>query len=71
MVQWVKNPTNILMMWVQSLALLGRLKDPALPQAVVADMAQIWRCSCCGIGWQLQLPFNPYTGNFHMPQVQP
>ena len=37
------------------------VKDPALLQAVVqvADVAQIWRCCVCGVGLQLQLPFNP------------
>jgi len=37
------------------------VKDPALLQAVVqvADVAQIWRCCGCGVGLQLQLPFNP------------
>ena len=27
----------------------------------------LWLC----LGWQLQLQFNSYPGNFHMPQVQP
>ena len=27
-------------------------------------MAWIWRCCACGIGWQLQLQFDPYPGNF-------
>ena len=32
---------------------------------------QMWLGSGCGVGWQLQLPFNPQPGNFHIPQVQP
>ena len=32
-------------------------------------MAQIWCCCVCGIGWQLQVQFNPQPGNFHMLQV--
>ena len=37
-------------MWVWSLAVFGRLKDPALPWAVVqvTDVAQIWHCRCHG-----------------------
>ena len=37
------------------------VKDPALPQAVVyvAYLLLIPHCCGCGIGWQLQLPFNP------------
>ena len=33
--------------------------------------AQIWRGCDCGVGLQLQLRFNLYPGNLHMPQVQP
>ena len=33
------------------------VKDPVLAQAAaeVADMARIWHCCGCGVGWQLQL----------------
>ena len=34
------------------------VKDPALP----------WSC---GVGQQLQLQFDAYSGNFHMLQMQP
>ena len=46
---------------VQSLASLSGLKDPALLQAEaqVTDAAWIWCCSGYGIGWWLQLEFNP------------
>ena len=49
------------------------VKDPALSQAAVqvADASQIPRCSGRGVGWQLQLPFNPWPGNFQMSQVRP
>ena len=61
MARQVKNPTSIhegeglipgLDRWV---------KDPALSQAAawVTDVAQIWRCSVCAIGWRLQLQFDP------------
>ena len=50
--------------WVEDLTLLQAV-------AQVADSAQIWCCCGRGVGWQLQLQFNPYPGNFHMLQVQP
>ena len=36
-------------------------RDPAFPQAAawVTDVAQIWCCHGCGIGWQLQLQIQP------------
>ena len=36
-------------------------RDPALPRAVVqiAEKAQIPGCCDCGVGWQLQLQFDP------------
>ena len=37
-----------------------RVKDPVLPQVVaLEDAAWIWHCRGCGIGWQMQLQFNP------------
>ena len=44
------------------------VKDLALPRAVVkfADPARILCCWGCGVGWQLQLQFDPYHGNLHM-----
>ena len=50
-----------------------RVKDPVLPRAPVqvADKAQIWHCGGCGVGRQLQLQFDPFPENFHMPQVWP
>ena len=37
------------------------VKDPALPCAVVyiEDVAQIWHCCGCDVGWQLQLQLDP------------
>ena len=51
------------------LGLTQWVKDPALPQAAVqsADAAWIWHCCGWDVGWQLQLQFIPYPGNFHMP----
>ena len=34
-------------------------------------MAQILHCSGCGVGWQVQLPFDPQPGNFRMLQEWP
>ena len=34
-------------------------------------MAQIWCCCGWGVGWQLQLRFDPWSGNVHVPQVWP
>ena len=50
-----------------------QVEDPAFPQATVQvrDAAQIWHCCGYDVGLQLQLQFNPWPGNSHMPQVQP
>ena len=49
------------------------VKDPVLPWAVVevADTTQIWRGYGCGVGQWLQLRFDPWPGNLHMPRCQP
>ena len=43
--------------WVRSLASLTVLR--------------FWHCCGWGIGWQLQLQFDPESGNFHMPWLHP
>ena len=57
MVQWVKNVTMVVYIseevWVLPLARCSGLKDPALPQLQHR--------------LQLQLRFNPWPWNFHMP----
>ena len=42
------------------------VKDPPLLWAMVlvSDMAQIWHCCGYGVGWQLQLQFNPSLATF-------
>jgi len=49
------------------------LKDLMLPWAVVqvADAARIPRCCGSGVGQRLQLEFDPWPGNLHMPQAWP
>ena len=57
MVQWVKNRTAVAWVtaevWILSLAQCSVLKDPALLKM--------------GCTSQLQLRFNPWPRNFHMP----
>ena len=46
---------------------------PGLAQgSSIADPALIWRCSSCayGVGWWLQLRFDPQPGNLHVPQAR-
>ena len=38
------------------------VRDPVL--------LQVWPGHGCGVGLQPQLRFNPWPGDFHMPQVQ-
>ena len=69
----VINPTGIredagsihgLTLWLDDLALLWAA-------VLVTDAARIPHCCGCVAGWWLQLWFDPYHGNFHMPQVGP
>ena len=65
MAQRVKNPACIHEDSVLIPGLTQWIKDLVLQAAAqVADAAQIWYGG--GVGWQLQLQFNPQPGNFHM-----
>ena len=49
------------------------VKDPVLLWAVVqvADAPQILHYCGCGVGWQMQLQFDPLPGNFYKLWVWP
>ena len=59
MAQWVKNLPAVALIpvevWVRSMAWYSGLKDPELLQLQFRP--------------QLQLGFNPWPGNFHIPQM--
>ena len=71
--QGVMNPTDTqedvdlisgLAQWVKDLVLLRAV-------ASVEGKPPIPHCYGCGVGWHLQLRFDPWPGNFHLVQVQP
>ena len=69
MAQRVKNPTSIHKDEGSIPGLFSGLKDLVLLQAAVQVTHMAWIWHCCGVGQQLQLPFDPQPGNFHMLQV--
>ena len=72
MAQQVKNLTNIHEVMGLLPGLCGlRIQCCCELWCQVADTARILRACGCGVGQQLQFQFNPWPGNFHMPQVWP
>ena len=59
-------------MWVQSLAFLSGLgSDVAVSCGVGHRCGSDLPFCGCGIGWQLQLLFDPWPRNFHVPWGRP
>ena len=71
MAQWV-NPRSVCEVAHLIPGLAQGIKDPALLQAAaeVTDVAQMGCCHGCGIGQELQLRYDPWPGNVHMPQLR-
>ena len=57
MAQWIKDPAHLCGIPVRFPGPEQWIKDPVWPQ--------LWHKS------QMRLRFNPWPGNFHMPQVWP
>ena len=54
MVVWQKRiRLETMRLQVRSLALFSGLRTRCCRELWLADMAQIWHCYGCGIGWQL------------------
>ena len=54
-------------MWVQSLVSLSGLRIWRYSELWYRLKTRLrsWGCCGCGLGWQLQLQFDPLSGNFH------
>ena len=60
-------------MWVWSLASLSRLRIWCCHELWRRSQTRLGSGVSCGCGrdWQLELQFDPWPGNFHMPWVWP
>ena len=57
-------------MWLSGLRTRHSVYKDVGPIPGFAQWVRIWRGCGCGVGWQLQLGFDPWPGNFHILWVR-